>query len=129
MASEIAISHEHRAKRQADAMAQAIRVYGRDHASSRRILTLRMIEEAFELAQTQGVALEDLVKVGADVFGRKAGLPAHEIGDLSFMLLCMGETMGIDLDSAEASAVSRFHTIDPDKLRAKNQAKMLRGLR
>lgn len=121
------ISHSHRALRQASAHAEAIRVFG-DEAKDRRRLALRMAEEAFEFLQTQGLTPADLMKVAADVYARPPGRSADEMGDLALMMLNVSENLGISLDGAEASALARFRTINPDRLREKNAAKVARGL-
>lgn len=124
---DLAASHERRLDRQRRCMAWAERTYG-ENARSRRILALRLVEEAVELGQTQGLTLKDYVAVLRRVLRRKPGKVKQEIGGLMVVLYCLAENLGLDVDGCEATEIARVHAAPLDELQAKQAEKFEQGL-
>lgn len=128
--SEIAITARRRKARQEAVHDWSRRVYGDEHAKSRRTLALRLLEEAFELAQTQGLdPFDEVVELARQrVASRKVGTTREEIGNVQVVVMCIAENAGLDVDACEAAEVARIHALPVDELRRKHQEKLDSGL-
>lgn len=124
---DLAVAHERRRDRQRRCMAWAERTYG-ENARSRRILALRLVEEAVELGQAQGLTAKDFRIVLKRVLGRKPGDTKQEIGGLMVVLYCLAENLGLDVDGCEATEINRVHAAPLDELKAKEAEKFQQGL-
>ncbi len=128
MRSDAQVTHERRDARQQAAFGIVRKLYGEDRVSSRRYQAIRTAEEFFELMQTQGLALEKLIDVARDVYSRPAGDTKTEVGDLLFSLDCMCENLGVSADTCHTNTIQRVAALDPAKTKAKDDAKIARGL-
>lgn len=103
---------------------------------SPRTRALRMLEEAIELYQAvthgDGLANADAQAKAQHlveyVFNREVGVPKQEAGGLMVTLMSLCERIGIDLDDAERTEAARIATVDVNKLRAKQLAKIEAGV-
>lgn len=90
---------------------------------------LRVLEEAAELAQSIGITEEEAIRVIRLAFGRPAGEPKAEVGDLVFCLAIMAEEMSLCL--TEEAWATLYKNDDPERIariRAKcKTAEKIRG--
>jgi hypothetical protein len=80
---------------------------GIDHMQSRE-RAMRLLEEAFELAQAEGITVDQASAQMTHVFGRDAGEPAKEAGGVAFCLLAWCAATGhhlMEIVRAEADRV------------------------
>lgn len=115
---------EERAKR---GYAWAMEVYG-ERTKEARYQAFRFLEEAMELAQTQGLTLDDFIRTAQYVSARKVGDTKIEIGDTRLCLDILAENLGLSVDGCYTSCLTRIQFLDPDKCRAKDDAKVACGL-
>jgi hypothetical protein len=127
MSSVQDIARDRQAARQVRALAWATEVYG-DRVKSARYQAFRFIEEAMELAQTQGLTLADLVRTAEYVSARKVGDTKVEIGDVVFTLDILAENLGISVDGCHTTCLNRIKGLDPERCREKDAAKIAEGL-
>lgn len=127
MASDADVTHGKAEERQRLAYAWMLDVYG-EQAKDRRIQAFRFLEEAMELAQTQGLSLEDFVRTAEYVSARPVGDTKTEIGDVRLCLDILAEGVGVSVDSCHTSCLMRIKALDPGKLRAKDAAKSAYGM-
>jgi hypothetical protein len=125
--SDADITHakgEERAKR---GYAWALDVYG-ERTKEPRYQAFRFLEEAMELAQTQGLTLDDFIRTAQYVAARKVGDTKIEIGDTRLCLDILAENLGLSVDGCYTSCLARIQFLDPDKCREKDDAKVACGL-
>ncbi|AFU88085.1 hypothetical protein CcrColossus_gp215 [Caulobacter phage CcrColossus] len=121
------IVHDRLRKRQETAYQWALDTYG-NRALGSRYQALRLVEEAMELGQTQGLTEADFVLVAAYVSAKKAGETRGEVGDLAISLLILAENLGLSVDSCLTDTLNRIHALDPDACRRKDDEKIKFGL-
>lgn len=124
----VELTHQKLAERQTRAYVWAVETYGEDLVRGTRYQALRFLEEAMELAQTQGLTLEDFITCAKYVSGRKVGDTREELGDVQVCLDIMAENLGLDLDNCHATALLHVQSLDPVKCRAKDAEKIAYGL-
>ncbi|USN15383.1 hypothetical protein KIKIMORA_02370 [Brevundimonas phage vB_BpoS-Kikimora] len=122
------LTHERLTERQERAYAWAESVYGPARVRQRRYQAFRFLEEAMELCQTQGLSLEDFVRCARYVSERKVGDTKVEMGDVRICLDIMAENLGLSLDHCHTTALNRVHSLDPEKCKTKDDAKIAAGL-
>jgi len=125
--SNLSIAHDHSDERQKRSLAWAVATYG-ERAKGSRYQAFRFLEEALELAQTQGLNLDDFIRAARYVAERKVGQTSIEIGDVRFCLDILAENLGISVDGAHATCLNRVKGIPPEKLLEKDDAKCAAGL-
>lgn len=124
----LAITHDKLAERQVRAYAWAEATYGEQLIRQRRYQAFRLLEEVMELCQTQGLSLEDFIRTGEFVSSRPVGDTKDEIGDARICLDILSENLGLSVDHCHTNALSRIQSLDPEKCRAKDAAKIAYGL-
>jgi hypothetical protein len=125
--SDADITHakgEERAKR---GYAWALEVYG-ERTKEPRYQAFRALEEMMELCQTQGLGLQDFIRTAEYVAARKIGDTKTEIGDVRLCLDILAENLGLSVDGCYTSCLTRIQFLDPEKCRAKDDAKVEFGL-
>lgn len=122
------VAHTKSDERQQRAFAWAAGVYG-ESGMGRRVLAFRGLEEFVELVQTQGLSLDDVIRTAKYVYERPPGDTKTEIGDVRLMVDIMAEGLGVSSDSCHINCLSRIQSLDPDKCRSKENAKLAYGLR
>lgn len=122
------IVRRERDRRQTLAFGWAQDVFGHAKATNRETRAMRFLEEAIELAQTQGISLEQVETVARDVMSRPVGKTAQEIGGVMTTLLTLAENVGLSVDQCEFDELQRVLAEDPEVFRAKQKDKAARGL-
>lgn len=88
---------------------------------------MRFIEEAVELAQTQGVTDIDLGRICRRVFTRPAGDVAKEIGQVGMTFEAMAENIGHKVAPLVAAEIERVKTIPKEEWQRRHAAKVAVG--
>lgn len=125
--SHLSITHDRLQERQERAFRWALETYG-DRTRNARYQAFRLLEEAMELAQTQGLDFDDLVRTARWVSDRATGDTKVEVGDTAICTLIFAENLGLSFDSCLTTTMLRVKGLDPDKCRAKDDAKVKFGL-
>lgn len=102
-------------------------VLGYDCLMNRRERALRLIEEAIELGQVEGLSRSDVVKVTNRVFDRPVGEREQEVGGIGVCLLAYCYAAGIDFKGLTERELRRIEKLDPNIIRAKHAAKAEAG--
>jgi len=89
---------------------------------------LRVLEEAIELAQAEGVPAELARGVLEHVYKKPPGDPAQEIGGVGVTLLGYCAVKGISADAAERAEAERVFAVDPTYFRERHNAKAAAGI-
>jgi hypothetical protein len=77
----------------------------------------RVVEEAVELAQAEGVPAERLHALVRHVYAKPPGDPAQEVGGVGVTVLAYCAAVGISADDAEAREVERVLALPVDHFR------------
>lgn len=128
--SEVDATHAHRNGRQSWFFDWAQKAFGGE-VINRRVRAFRFLEEAMELAQTQGLTLEDVYRQANYTFAREVGEVKQEIGGVTLSLYALAENLGISVDGCEADELLRVRGATPAdyaKMAAKNALKVQAGL-
>jgi hypothetical protein len=88
----------------------------------------RIVEEAIELAQAEGVSGEDIVKIAEHVYGRPVGDPDQEVGGVAVTLLAYCAATGRSAESLERREVERILNKDVEHFRRRNAEKVKAGI-
>lgn len=88
----------------------------------------RVLEEAWELAQAEGLTLEDGCALGAFVFAKPVGKAPQEAAGVAVTLMAWAECYDLDLEDLEQAEVERILALPLDQLRAKHQLKVEAGV-
>jgi len=89
---------------------------------------LRVLEEAVELAQAEGLTRDRAIDVVEYVFGKPAGTPSQEAGGLGVTLLAYCEARSLSADEAEQREFDRVMAVDPAQFRARHNKKAEAGI-
>lgn len=92
------------------------------------IRAARLLEEAAELAQAEGIAEGEVGKIVRHVYGRDPGDGAKEAGAVAVCLLAYCESRGISADEVEQAELERVLAKDPEAHRASEARKKAAGL-
>ena len=88
----------------------------------------RVLEEAIELAQSQGMSEPDVARIAYRTFSRPIGQPHQEAAQVMVTLLAWAASAGVDLDSVTAEEIERIE--QPEvmaRIRAKQAEKAAAG--
>ena len=88
----------------------------------------RVLEEAAELAQSEGLTRDHARAIVDYVFGKPPGDPAQEVGGLGVTLLAYCESRGISADREERLEFERVLAVDPAHFRARHNRKADAGI-
>ena len=89
---------------------------------------MRVLEEALELFQAEGLDLDKALAIARHVYGRPLGDPAQEVGGLGVTLLAYCGAKGISADGEEARELERVLAKDPEHFRARHNLKADAGI-
>ena len=89
---------------------------------------LRVLEEAVELAQAEGVTRDRARSVVDYVFSKPPGDPSQEVGGLGVTLLAYCEASGLLADTEEQHEFDRVIAMDPTLFRARHNKKADAGI-
>jgi hypothetical protein len=97
-------------------------------ASVPRERALRLLEEAVELAQAEGLSIGHVQGVVDHVFSKPPGAPEQEAGGVGVTLLAYCASKRISADEEEARETARVLAIDPSYFRARHNKKADAGI-
>lgn len=106
----------------------AVRSFGREHVENVPIRSLRVAEEAVELAQACGVPLEKMLDLVRIVYRRPVGKIEQEIGGVLMTINVLSAARGIDPDDAFLTELRRVLEKSPEHFAARNKEKVDLGL-
>lgn len=114
--------------RQATATRWARETFGDEVLRDRKERVLRVLEEAIELAQAEGVTAEEARRLVDYVLARPPGEPAQELGGVRLTCLVYASAAGFSADTAELAELERVLVKDPEVFRRRNREKRNAGV-
>jgi hypothetical protein len=115
-----------------DALAQRIGTYFHKalgpNSLNRRERAVRVLEEAIELAQAEGVPESVVGALTARVYSRPAGNPEDEVGGVAVTLLCWAYATGASVTDLATRTTERIEAIPVARMRERHAAKVALGL-
>jgi hypothetical protein len=87
----------------------------------------RVLEEAIELAQAEGLSSEEVYRLTNRTYSRPVGSPMQEAAGLGVCLFAWAAAHGTPLMQLVRLEIERIKTISKDRLRAKIAAKVAAG--
>lgn len=103
--------------------------FGPANALNRRERALRVLEEAAELCQAEGVGLEQVVRVSERTFSRPVGDPAQEAAGIGVTLLAWGAAAGVDVLGVSEQEIARVEQPEVmEAIRARQVVKKADGV-
>lgn len=108
----------------------AVRCFGKEHVSDASVRSLRIAEEAVELAQSVGVAKDKMLLLVETIYSRPRGHVDQEVGGvlMTVYLFCVA-ILGRDPDEVFAQELSRVLAKSPEHFAQRNQEKLDLGLK
>lgn len=101
-----------------------LRAFGAENFNSPQERSLRLLEEAAELAQSEGIDPNLALKVVHSVFSRPRGTPMHEAGGVLLTLVAYLRTHGWNAENILLLEVIRVLGIPVEKFRIRNKEKV-----
>jgi len=117
-----------REERQRQAAQWAERCFGRAVVEDRKERVTRILEEAIELAQAEGLDAGTVARLTTRVFAKPAGEPRQELGGLGVCVLVYAEAACLSADEVEAEEVAAILARDPGYFRQRQNAKAAQGV-
>lgn len=111
---------------QADAMALAVKIYG-EAAMNRVERAARLLEEACELAQVEGIGLDLSMRIMERVYRRPVGAFHQEVGGVVNCIAVLCENVGLEVATVLHQEQERILAKPLDYWRAKHAAKIAAG--
>ena len=99
-----------------------------DDAMDRQERATRVLEEAIELAQAEGIRIGDVNLLTGHVYTKPAGEPSQEVGGIGVCLLAWAGAAGQELWPIIETEIDRIHTKTADHFRARHQVKVDAGV-
>lgn len=103
-------------------------VFGEASFNNRRERAMRVLEEAIELAQAEGVTTNDVLRTMAHVYSKPADAPELEGAGVGIALLIWAAGTGNHLDLLIEENLTALRARDPIKMREKIAMKRSKGL-
>ena len=94
-----------------------------DRAMGLKERAMRVLEEAIELAQAEGIEIERVRHLVDHVYAKPPGDAAQEVGGISVTLLCYCERKGIFADEQERKELNRVRSLPREHFAARHKAK------
>lgn len=113
--------------RQKKVLAWAIENFGAI-ATNRDERAARLVEEAIEVAQAEGLPLHILQKISERVYARPAGKLAQEIGGLAITLDALAENAGLSVQAESAREWARVLSLPKDWWARRHAEKVAAGV-
>jgi hypothetical protein len=117
-----------RDNRQKTAAQWAERCFGRAVVMDRRERVTRILEEAIELAQAEGLGRDLVARLTERVYAKPSGDPRQELGGLGVCVLVYAEAAGVSADAIEAAEIEAITAREPAYFRQRQNAKAAMGL-
>lgn len=89
---------------------------------------LRLVEEAIELAQAEGIDVRELWTLVTYVYSKPPGTPEQEAGGIGTTLLAYAEAKGFSADDAEWNELDRILSKPVEHFRARHDKKAEAGI-
>lgn len=106
-----------------------VRCFGEAHMNDRRVRSLRLLEEAMELAQACGVRQEQVRKLTRAVYSRPHGGAVQELGGVLLTAMALSKCLGFECpEPIAAKEISRCLTMPPEMFAKRNEEKNELGL-
>ncbi|MEX2126941.1 MAG: hypothetical protein WD871_01690 [Xanthobacteraceae bacterium] len=117
-----------RDERQRIVLAWCEATFGAGPAADLHERASRVVEEALELAQCEGVDPDLLHELIDHVFARKPGQPWQEAGGVGVTLLAYCERRAISAEQCERAEFARAVSVPKEKTRERQSAKAAAGI-
>lgn len=104
-----------------------VRYIGPDLLIDRRERALRVLEEAIELAQAEGLSRDSVARLSDRAFSRPAGEPRSEAAGVLVTLLAWAVGAQVSLWDEAIREVRRIHRLPPEAVRLKQAEKARAG--
>jgi hypothetical protein len=101
--------------------------FGVQSGIDRRERASRVVEEAVELAQAEGLGAGAVARIARRVYSRPKGEPSQEAAGLGVCLIAWANAAGLNLDAAIRKEVDRIESIPACHFRAKQTEKAAAG--
>lgn len=102
--------------------------FGDEVTMDRKERALRVLEEAIELAQAEGIEINQASNLVGYVYSRPPGEPAQELGGVRLTCLVYAVAAGLSADVAERVELERVLAKDPEVFRQRNREKTAAGV-
>lgn len=102
--------------------------FGKAIMQNRHERTIRVLEEAIELAQAEGITFADADKLTKRVYSRPAGHPRQEVAGIGVTLLAYCACTIVDFDLVMEQEIMRIEEMPWDHFRKKQQEKADAGV-
>lgn len=106
----------------------ARRSFGAEHVNNIPIRSLRLAEEAVELAQAAGIPKDKMYDLVDIVYSRPKGELTQELGGVMMTAVVLSAVMGLDADHFFETELRRVLAKPPEHFAARNQEKLDLGL-
>lgn len=106
----------------------AIRAFGAEHVYNNSVRSLRVAEEAVELAQAYGVDKKTLLHLVETVYSRPPGKPEQEMGGVLMTITVMCAASSCDPDAVFERELLRVLAKPVEHFTRRNQDKIELGL-
>lgn len=103
------------------------RVLGDEVRTNRAERAARLVEEAIELAQVEGVELDGIDRIAKRVYRRPVGEASQEVAGVAVCLLAFADATSIDLNAVTGKEIARIEQVPAEKIRARHNAKAADG--
>lgn len=107
---------------------EAFNTSGDKVETSPRVRMLRLVEECAELAQAEGLSVQDIAHVVSVVYGRPVGEHNQEVGGVIVTLMAYCEAKRISLVAAEMQEIARINNKSLDHFKQRQREKTAQGL-
>ena len=108
------------------ALRWAIETFG-DVATNRDERAARLVEEAIEFAQAEGVPRSVVEKILARVYSKPAGDPLAELQGVALTLDSCAENLGDTVEAATARELARVRSLPKSEWTKRHDAKVAAG--
>ena len=88
----------------------------------------RMLEEAFEIAQAEGMTVAEVARLGNYVYSKPIGEPSQEAAGAGVALLAYCTCIGVSADAVEAAEVERIYSKPSAYFRQRQNLKAAAGV-
>jgi len=114
--------------RQGRIMAWLRAAFGEDVASNRTERAARVLEEAAELAQAEGLSHWDAERIVSRVYHQPVGVPQREAAGVMVAMLGWAGAAWVDLDLLTEGEIARVESRDIEEWRRRHQVKVAQGI-
>lgn len=102
--------------------------FGKTNLESKHERAMRVLEEAIEFAQAEGVSQLSCAALTNSVYGKPAGVAKREAAQVMVTLLAWAHSSNEEIVALALEEIERLHTIPRDKVRGKHAIKVQANL-